>query len=132
MLARSENPEEYKKSIEPLLHELQQKYRDQIPVGELQRFISAEKLNLKAKMKGLVASAATEGKTISLESLRQTMEKSKTDYKGSDRDVYNANIDNFIGSLKAQYGEQIPVEDAFKLLQKLEGAAGQTDTINQP
>ena len=46
--------------------------------------------------------------------------------------TFNREIDKFIESLRAQYGDQIPVPETFKLLQKLERATGETDTVNQP
>jgi len=128
LISRSDDPE----SIEPLFEELKRKFGDRIPVDQLQQFISAKKANLKSQVKGLVVKAATEGKTISVESLREDMEKAKEQYKGKDREAFNREVDNFVDSLRAQYGDQIPVAEAFKLLQRLERDTGETDTVNQP
>lgn len=132
LISKSDDPEEYQKSTEPLLQELKRKFGDRIPVDQVQQFILGKKLTLKAQMRSMVAKAADKGGTISVESLRENMEKKKEEYKGEDRETFNREIDKFIQSLKAQYGDQIPIAEAFKLVQKLERATGETDTINQP
>jgi len=40
--------------------------------------------------------------------------------------------DDLVASLRVQYGEQIPVAEAVKLLQELERATGETDSALQP
>jgi hypothetical protein len=133
LLSKKADPEDpdYPKRMELLLSELKQKFGDRIPLSQLNEFIASEKASSKKQMRALVDKADSEGKTISVEALRKNFEKAKAEYKGSDHDAFNRKMDEFIESLRTQYGDQIPVSEAFKLLRNLERATGQTDTANQ-
>lgn len=128
IIANSPDPEEREKSIEPLFRELKQKFGDRIPADQLQQFISTEQQTLKTQMQAYVDRATAREKTISVEEIRQALEKAKAAYKGNDVEAFNRANDDLVASLRAQYGEQIPVAEAVKVLQKLERAAGQTDS----
>ncbi len=121
----------YRKNIEPLLQELKQKCGDRIPVSELFQFIAAERSDPKTWMKELVEKARTERKAVPLEQLRQRYEKAKAEYKGTDPEGFNREMDRAVEVLRVQYGEHIPAEELFKLLQDHERATGQTDTVHQ-
>ena len=66
----------------------------------------------------------TGGETVSVEHIRQTLEKAKLDYQGGDPEGFNRAADEFIASLRAQYGERAPAADAVKLLAKFARATG--------
>jgi hypothetical protein len=128
----SKNPDpEYRKGIEPLMQELRQKFGDRIPVNELYRFIADERVQVKTRMKGIVEKARDEGKTAELEELRQHYEKEKAEYKGADPEGFSRELDRFVERLRVQYGERIPAVELFKMLQDVERATGQTDTVHQ-
>lgn len=133
LLSKKADPDDpdYRKRMDLLLSELKQKFGDRIPLSQLNQFIASERADLKKEMRALVDKADSEGKSIPLEDLRKNLEKAKAEYKGSDHDVFNRKMDEFIETLRAQYGDQIPVAEAFKLLQKLERTTGQTDTVHQ-
>jgi len=52
--------------------------------------------------------------------LRENFEKQKVEYKGSNPREYARQLDRLILSLEAQYGKAIPVDEAMKLLEKIE------------
>jgi hypothetical protein len=133
LLSKKADPDgpDDRKRMELLLTELQQKFGDRIPLSELNKFIANEITAGKKKMRALVDKADSEGKSIPLEDIRKNLEKAKAEYKGNDHDVFNRKMDEFIETLRTQYGDQIPVAAAFKLLQKIERATGQTDTVHQ-
>jgi hypothetical protein len=119
---------EYQKHIEPLLQEVKQRFGDRIPISEFLRFVADERANLKTRMKGIVEKARAEGNSVPLEQLQQSV---KADYKGPDPEAFNREIDRSVEGWRAQYGEHIPAVELFKILQDLERASGQTDTVNQ-
>lgn len=72
----------------------------------------------------LLPKAAGDGKNVSLEQVRQTLERAKADYRGADPEGFKRAVNEFETSLRTQYGEQIPVADAVKRLGKFASVTG--------
>ena len=66
------------------------------------------------------------GMTTSIEEIRQRLEKAKAQYRGEDREAFARAIDSLVESLRAQYGEQVPVADAAKRLRELHLPSSET------
>ena len=107
-------------STEGLFQGLKRNFGDRAPAEQLQQFFSAQTQEAKTRRRALVAKAASEGKAMSVEDLQRTMERVKAEYKGENRDELNRETDNWIASLRAQYGGQIPLTDALDLLEETE------------
>jgi len=86
----------------------------------MQKRIDYEMNRLKEKKQELIDKAASKGATIDLSALRKSMEQSKADYNGADRQEYLRQIDLFLTSLEVKYGTSIPIDEANKLLDKLD------------
>jgi hypothetical protein len=74
---------------------------------------------------GLLVVAAHHDMT-SIEEIRQRLENAKAHYQGEDPEGFNKAMDNFVASLRARYGEQVPVADAARLMRELPLAVGKT------
>jgi len=124
-----ENPEVYKTELEPVLNRLEEKYGNNVPVAEmevLRQLISSKLADIEKQKQEIISRGAKEGKTIEIESLRLTLEASKATYAGPDRNAYAMEIDKLLESLAAKYGSSIPVDHAYKIMQKLEAGLGLT------
>jgi hypothetical protein len=130
LFSKNADPE-YRRRVGALLDELKLRFGDRIPVTELGKYIAGERADLKTRMKGIIERARAEGKAVSLEQLRQRYEKAKAEYEGPDPEGFNKEIDRTVEGLRAQYGEHIPAVELFKILQDLEHATGQTETVHQ-
>jgi hypothetical protein len=117
------NPELYREVIAPLFDSWKAQYGRRIPVHEitvLQQRVNQELDALKKKKQQLIEKAASDGATIDVSSLRKRLDEAKGEYKGPDRQEYIQQVDLLIMSLEAKYGTTIPVDEASKLLDKLE------------
>jgi hypothetical protein len=132
LLSQSDNPEESIRSLDPLLRELRQRYGDRVPADQLRKFVSDQKRRLKVEMRSLIETAQAEGKSASVEELAQGMKARIFADAGPERDDSIRKMDDYVVSLRAEYGDRIPVGDLFRLLQQLERDLGNTDTIHQP
>ncbi len=124
---RKENPDLYKMELEPVFDRLEAKFGNDVPVTELhglQQLISSKLADVEEKRQEIINRGAKEGKTIEIESLRRSFEASKAAYTGPDRDAYVIEIDRILGSLLAEYGSHIPIDHAYKIMQKLEAGLG--------
>jgi hypothetical protein len=65
------------------------------------------------------AQTAGDGTTVSVEHIRQTLEKAKGDYHGADPEGFSRAADELVASLKARYGERAPIAEALKSVQAL-------------
>lgn len=119
---QAETPDGYK-TIEPILDFLEAKYGNNVPLTEMDnlRQLNNSKLaNIQERIQDGVNQAAAEGKTIEIESLRRTFERSKAAYAGPDRECYVMEMDKFLESIIAKYGNRIPMEDAYKIMKDFE------------
>ncbi len=120
---RATNPEMHAAIVEPFLTTWKQQYGRRVPMHAfetLRKRLDTELEQLRRKKKRVVDDAAKNGKTIDIASLRETMEKTKTEYEGTDRAAYIRAADAWIMKLEAAYGTSIPVDEAAKLLDELE------------
>jgi hypothetical protein len=120
---QANNPELYQEVIAPFFQSWKERYGRRVPLQEvevLQKRIDYEMNRLKEKKQELIDKAASKGATIELSTLRKNMEQSKADYNGADRQEYVRQIDLFLTSLEVKYGTSIPVDEANKLLDKLD------------
>jgi hypothetical protein len=72
------------------------------------------------------ASSSAHGRTVGIEQIRQTLGDTKANYKATDPAAFDKAIDTFVASLKAQYGDEVPVVEAVKLLRNFQPPAGET------
>ena len=56
---------------------------------------------------------------MSIEEIRQKLEDSRALYPGADPQAFDRTVDNLVASLRAQYGEDIPVVEVVKVLRTL-------------
>ena len=120
---QANNPELYQEVIAPFFQAWKERYGRRVPLQEVEVFqkrIDHEINRLKEKKQELIDKAASKGATIDLAVLRQNIEQSKAEYQGADREGYVRELDHFLISLEVKYGTSIPVDEANKLLDKLD------------
>lgn len=120
---QANSPDVYEEIVAPFFQSWKERYGRRVPIQEvevMQKRIDHDMKDLRKKKQKLVGDAAGKGATIDLSTLRKNMEQSKTEYKGADRQAYVRHIDQFLTSLEVKYGTSIPVDEANKLLDKLE------------
>ena len=126
---QAENPEVYTTQLEPFLDRLEAKYGNNVPVTEmdgLRQLIKSKLAGIEEQRQEIINRGAKEGQTIEIESLRQNFEVSKAAYTGPDRDAYVMEMDRLLESLTVKYGNRIPVDHAYKIMQYLEAGLGYT------
>lgn len=126
---QAQGPEVYKSEFEPVFNRLEATYGNMVPVTQLdglRQLISSKLAGLEVRRQEIIDQGAKEGKTIEIESLRQTIEASKATYNGPDRNTYIVEVDKLMESLTVKYGSSIPVDDAYKIMQNLEAGLGHT------
>ena len=107
----------------PFFQSWKERYGRRIPLHEVDVFlkrIDHEMNQIKEKKQQIVDKVASKGVTIDLPTLRKNIEKSKAEYKGPDRQGYIQQLDLFLTSLEVKYGTSIPIDEANKLLDKLD------------
>jgi hypothetical protein len=120
---QANNPELYRDVVSPFFESWKQRYGRRVPIHEmevLQKRIATEIDEIKEKRQKLIDNAANKGVTIELSVLRKNLEKTKSDYRGPNREAYIGQIDRFLTSLEVKYGASIPVDEANKLLESLD------------
>ncbi len=120
---QANSPDVYQEVVAPFFQSWKERYGRRVPLQEvevMQKRIDYEMNRLKEKKQELIDKAASKGATIDLSALRKSMEQSKADYNGADRQEYLRQIDLFLTSLEVKYGTSIPIDEANKLLDKLD------------
>ncbi|MBZ5689257.1 MAG: hypothetical protein LAP86_29995 [Acidobacteriia bacterium] len=120
---QANDPKLYEAMIVPLLQSWQERYGRRVPVHELnnlQERISHEMDVTKNKYQTLVDEAARKGGTIKLSDLRKKLEQSMDTYEGADRQEYIQSVERFLVSLETKFGTEIPVDEASKILDRIE------------
>ena len=123
----TQSPETYKDEIEPLLDLLQAQYGICVPNSEMDRIqqaITGHRERLAQQKKDIIDQAAAEGRTIEIDALRRSCERSQAEYQGQDRDAYANENNRFLDTLAAKYGNRIPIDEAYAILEKLEAKVG--------
>jgi hypothetical protein len=127
--AQSDNREFYERELEPHLNRLEAKYGNNVPVSEMegiQQLIEAKLVGINKEIQGIIDRGAKEGGTIEIAALRRTLEEAKATYTGPDREAFVDGLDRRLESLAAKYGSHIPLDDAYRIMQDLEGGRGFT------
>jgi hypothetical protein len=120
---QANNPELYQEVIAPFFQSWKERYGRRVPLQEvevMQKRIDHEMNEIKAKKQKLIDKAASQGATLDLAALRRNIEQSKAKYQGADREEYVRGLDRFLTSLEVKYGTSIPVDEANRLLDKLD------------
>jgi hypothetical protein len=113
-------PEAYKSGLEPLLDSLEAKYGNLVPVVSIEELIPGRLRHLEEQRQEIVDREAKKGKTIEIAALRQRLEATKATYTGSDSDAYANEVNRLLDVLVSKYGSCIPVDEAYRIMQKLE------------
>ncbi len=66
-------------------------------------------------------------KTISTEAALKHVLDLKTTYDGPNREEYVSDIDQFVNEFRQKHGPQIPLDQAYALLQELEARFGRVE-----
>jgi hypothetical protein len=120
---QANNPELYQEVIAPFFQSWKERYGRRVPLQEvevMQKRIDHEMNEIKEKKQKLIDKAASQGATLDLASLRKNIEQSKAKYQRADREGYVRELDRFLTSLEVKYGTSIPVDEANKILDKLD------------
>jgi curved DNA-binding protein CbpA len=129
----SENPELYRKEIGPRLDSWAEQYGDRIPLEEFEKFyryVTEQAERSGRERQQMIDRLAAEGKTLEMTALRQHLEKEKAEYQGPDRGAFARQLDLLVESLEATYGSNIPIDEAYKLVDRLESGAGGTKGVS--
>jgi hypothetical protein len=119
----TDNPELYRKVVQPYLQEWRTQYGRRVPshlMIHLRKCVSQEVGELRRKREQLVDKATKEGKTVDVSEWRARMEKAKAEYTGADLMSFCSAVNNRIFKLEAKYGTSMPLEDFVKMLKELE------------
>ena len=120
---QANSPDVFQEVVAPFFQSWRERYGRRVPLQEvevMQKRIDYEMNRVREKKQELIDKAASKGATIDLSTLRKSMEQSRADYNGADRQEYIRQIDLFLTSLEVKYGASIPVDEANKLLDKLD------------
>jgi hypothetical protein len=72
------------------------------------------------------ASAPARGRTIGVEQIRQRLAIAKAHSQAVDPAAFDKAIDTFVASLRAKYGEEVPLVEAARLLRDFQLPTGET------
>jgi hypothetical protein len=89
-------------------------------MSRIQELITSKLAEIRHQKQAIIDRGAAEGKTIQVDALRRNIEKRKAPYQGRDREGYARGLDEFLETLTAKYGNSIPVDEAYAILQELE------------
>lgn len=80
---------------------------------------------IERKRQLVIDKGAAEGKTISTEGTLKYVLELKATYDGPDRELYVAELDQFIDDFREKHGPHIPVAEAYAILKDLQARFGQ-------
>jgi hypothetical protein len=89
-------------------------------IENLQRVNDEKLAQSKERRQEIIDTEAKKGTSIEIEALRRNFEQGAPTYQGPDRDAYVKKIDDFVKLVVAQYGDRIPVDEAYKLMRELD------------
>ena len=92
----------------------------------LRQLINSKLAGIAEQWQEIIDPGAKQGQTIEIESRRQKIELSKAAYPAPDRDACIMEMDSPLESLPVKYGNHIPVDHAYKIMQDLEAGLGYT------
>jgi hypothetical protein len=117
------SPDLHKQVIAPFFQSWEARYGRRVPVHELEKLQqrAAHELDaIRNKKRELVNEGALKGGTLQISDLRRNLERSMAKYEGPDRQEYIQALERFLTSLETKYGAEIPVDEASKILDKLD------------
>lgn len=117
------HPEDYKSLLEPLLNNLEVEYGDRVPKDVIDRLVASRIRELQEQKQAIIDRGAKQGKTIRIDALRRRLEASKAAYPDSDRSAFAQELDRLVDELASKYGDAIPVDEAYRIMQDLEGSS---------
>jgi hypothetical protein len=120
---QADNPKLYQEVVAPFIESWKAQYGRRVPlhaVDVFQKRLDQEMNAIREKKQKIINEAASKGTTIEISKLRESLERSKAEYKGADREGFIRQINLFAMSLEAKYGTAIPVDEASKILDKLD------------
>lgn len=112
---RQENPNFYEHDVSPLLDGLRTKYGNRIPVEELEKldqWVGTQESRIREQLQGTLEANGV--KTLPIAELRARLEKTKAEYKGSDREEFAQKVDKRLEFLTAKYGAEIPLDEVMR------------------
>jgi hypothetical protein len=92
--------------------------RNQLALDEIER-----------KRRAIIERGSADGKTISTEAALKYLLQRKATYDGPDREQYFAKLDQFIDEFRKKNGPQIPVAQAYTILNELEAKFGRVEKV---
>jgi len=116
VLKRNQDPE-FRRSIEPSLEELKQKFGERIPLKEANQFLDEKMAGIQRQIDEELQKPEARGKTIDLEKLRRNVKAGVT---GDNRENVLREIDAKIDAMEAKSDRQMPLAEAEKMWQQLE------------
>lgn len=123
MITEIPNRALYTKEVEPAIDSLKAKYGTHVPVTEivnLQEVIHKKVAQVEKQRQKIIDREAKKGAVIEIASLRRNFEEGAAAYQGPDRDTHVKKIDDYVKLLVEQYGDHIPVDEAYKLMRELD------------
>lgn len=79
---------------------------------------------IESRRQEIIEAGARQGKTISTEKALQYVELVKANYDGPDREAYVREIDRVVQEFRAKHGPEIPVDEAYRIMQEIEARYG--------
>jgi hypothetical protein len=113
----------YGEVVAPFLDSWKVQYGRRVPIQAVNHLIERvehEMSTIKVQKQRIIDKAAHEGSTIEISKLRENFQQEKAKFKGPHRQQCVRQLDRFLMSLEAKYGTAIPVDEASKLLDKLD------------
>jgi hypothetical protein len=81
---------------------------------------------IERKRQAIIDKGAADGRTISTEAALKYVLERKATYDEPDREEYVAELDRFIDDVRKEYGPQIPVDQAYAMLNELQARFGRS------
>jgi hypothetical protein len=86
----------------------------------INNFFTKKQEDLEKQKQDIINKAASEGKAISIEAIFKNRDRYVAEYQGSDREGFAVEIDKMEQLLREKYGDQIPIDEAYRLMKQWE------------
>jgi hypothetical protein len=123
----SDHPELYRTEFGSQLDSWTAEYGNQVPAKEFEKFqrhANEQAAKYGQQRQQTIARLAAEGKTLKLAEIRRHFEKLRAQDQGADRDERSKQLTLLVESLEANYGSSIPIDEAFRIVDRLESGLG--------
>jgi hypothetical protein len=125
---QTQAPDFYREEVEPQLDSWRAKYGSRVPTRELlmmQQRNHEKMARIAQERQEIIDRAAKDGKRVEIATLRQNIERAITEeHQGPDRDQCIKQLDTWLKSLEAEYGTSIPIDEAHRMMERLESGTG--------